>query len=79
MVELELVLDFACSGCGKPVSVTVKCAANDVAMAGRNVATVNVPCPTCGSISKLYFQPDGTLRAVAPYVMPRLMPEPSIN
>ena len=53
--------------CSEPVSVTVKCAGKGLAAkARRTVAAVNVPCPTCGSINQLYFEPSGTVHAVAP-------------
>ena len=31
------------------------------------MAAVNVPCPTCGQINQLFFEPTGTVRAVEPY------------
>jgi hypothetical protein len=30
-------------------------------------------------VNQLYFEPSGTVRAVAPYQAPRPMPEPSVN
>ena len=79
MMELEVILDFACCACGEPTSVTVKCSGKGLALGGRTVASVNVPCPTCSSINQLYFEPSGTIHAVAPYASPRQVPEPSVN
>lgn len=79
MVELELILDFACCICNDPVSVTVRCEGSHAALKGRTVAAVNIPCPHCGSISKLCFEPNGTVRAVLPGTAPRPLPVPSLN
>ena len=79
MLELQVVLDFACCNCEHSVSVTVKCEGKGLEAGDQTVAAVNVPCPTCGSVNQLYFEPRGTVRAVAPYKAPRHMPEPSIN
>ncbi|MBY0526717.1 MAG: hypothetical protein K2R98_25215 [Gemmataceae bacterium] len=79
MMELQVILDFACCGCQESVSVTVKCAGKGLAGAGRTVAAVKVPCPTCGTVNQLYFEPNGTVRAVSPVTTPRLLPEPSMN
>jgi len=79
MMELKVILDFACCGCQESVSVTVKCAGKGLAGAGRSVASVRVPCPSCSTINQLYFEPSGTVRAVTPITGPRSMPEPSIN
>ena len=35
MLELEVILDFACCACGDPMGVTVKCAGNSLG-AGKN-------------------------------------------
>jgi hypothetical protein len=79
MLELKVILDFVCCGCHGPVSVTVKCAGKGLAGGGRSVAAVNVPCPTCGMVNQLYFEPNGTVRAVAPFQAPRALPQPSVN
>jgi len=79
MMELKVILDFACCGCQEPVSVTVKCAGKGLACAGRSVVTVPVPCPACHTVNQLYFEPNGTVRAVTPVARPRPVPEPSIN
>jgi phage FluMu protein Com len=79
MMELKVILDFACCGCQELVSVTVKCAGKGLAHAGRSVATVPVPCPTCHTVNQLYFEPNGTVRAVTPVTGPRSLPEPSMN
>lgn len=79
MMELKVILDFACCACNHSVSVTVKCAGKGLASGSRSVVTVNVPCPTCGSINQLFFEPNGTVRAVAPVQGVRQVPEPSVN
>jgi hypothetical protein len=79
MPELKVTLDFACCTCNNGVSVTVQCSGKGLAAGPRTVAAVNVPCPGCGSVNQLYFEPSGTVRAVAPYTGARPLPVPSIN
>jgi phage FluMu protein Com len=79
MLELKVSLDFRCCGCRGAVNVTVRCAGKGLADAGRSVAAVNVPCPTCGTVNQLYFEPSGTVRAVKPFAGVRPLPEPSVN
>ena len=79
MMELKVILDFACSACSESVSVTVKCAGKGLALTGRTVATVKIPCPCCGTINQLDFEPNGTVRAVTLYAAPRPLPVPSMN
>jgi hypothetical protein len=79
MMEVEVTLDFACCVCRKPVNVLVKCSGKGLAAGPRAVAAVAVPCPNCGLVNQLSFQPDGTVRSVAPYRSPRPLPEPSMN
>jgi hypothetical protein len=79
MRELQVTLDFACCCCAHTVSVTLKCEGVGLAAGKRAVASVNVPCPTCGAINQLAFSPTGTVRTVAPYRVPRQLPEPSLN
>jgi hypothetical protein len=78
-MELKVILDFACCTCARPVSVTVKCTGQGLAAGPRTVATVNVPCPNCGGVNELYFEPSGRLHAVAPHAGARQLPEPSVN
>jgi phage FluMu protein Com len=79
MPELRVTMDFACCFCSLSVGVTVQCAGSKVALQGRTVAAVNVPCPNCGSVNQLCFEPNGTVRAVSPVQVPREVPEPSVN
>jgi hypothetical protein len=79
MMELKVILDFACCGCGEPVSVTLKCTGQGLTNTSRTVTTVSVPCPTCSSVNQLYFEPNGTIHAVSPARCPRPLPEPSVN
>lgn len=79
MPEVKVTLDFPCCTCEQSISVTVKCEGKGLFAGARTVAAVNVPCPTCGSVNQLYFEPNGTVRAVSPYAGPRPVPEPSMN
>jgi hypothetical protein len=79
MLELQVTLDFACCTCGHSVNVTLHCKGKGLAAGLRTVAAVNVPCPTCGAVNRLYFEPGGTVRDVAPYTGPRPQPVPSVN
>ncbi len=79
MMELQVILDFACCFCDHSVGVTLKCEGKGLIAEERPVATVNVPCPTCGLVNQLLFEPSGTVRGVAPYKAPRHLLEPSLN
>jgi len=79
MMEVKVSLDFACCACQYPVTVTLKCEGKGLAAGLRKVAAVNIACPTCGSVNRLYFEPSGRLHAVKPYAAPRAVPEPSVN
>jgi hypothetical protein len=79
MMELKVSLDFACCGCDQPVGVTLQCSGAGLVPGSRAVATVNVPCPTCGAVNRLEFDPSGTLHAVTPYTQRRPQLEPSLN
>ena len=80
MMELRVTLDFACCGCEQSVAVTVQCSGQGLAgeVGGPELA-VNVPCPTCGQVNQLSFEPSGAVRAVRPYPCFRFVPEPSVN
>ncbi len=79
MLELELTLGFACSACQQSVSARLKCSGEGLAAGSRAVAAVNVPCPYCGLVNCLSFQPDGTVREVTLGRGSRALPEPSMN
>jgi hypothetical protein len=79
MNSVQVELDFACCGCGHAVRVTVRCEGKGLYAAAPPVAAVAVPCPTCGRLNQLTFDPRGTVHAVAPYAPPRPLPEPSVN
>ncbi len=83
MRELKLTLDFACGNCEQPVSVTVQYREQGFAFflpgGEEEAASVIVPCPTCGQINRLTFEPNGQVRSVQPVRCFRLCPEPSIN
>src|SRR6516162_11396389 len=77
MLELEVMLDFACCICGHDMGVTLKCAGKGLSAGPMARAWTKVPCPTCGCINKIVFAPDGTLHHVAPHES-CLVPEPSL-
>ena len=79
MMEVKVSLDVACCGCQQPVNVTLMCEGKGLAAGPRTVAEVNVPCPTCGSVNQLFFEPSGRVRGVKPFAAPRTLPEPSVN
>jgi hypothetical protein len=79
MMELKVILDFACCKCGQGVGVTVKCAGKGLTASARAVATVTVPCPECGYVNQLFFEPNGTIRDVTPYRGQHQRLEPSVN
>jgi hypothetical protein len=80
MMELNVTLEFACCGCEQPVTVTVHCTGNGLCRDdGGTLAAVNVPCPTCGQVNQLFFEPSGRVRSVRPYTCFRVVPEPSVN
>lgn len=79
MTELQVILDFACCCCGRDVSATVKCAGKGLAAGLRTVAAVNIPCPNCGNINQLSFEPSGAIREVKPYKTRSRSLEPSVN
>jgi hypothetical protein len=80
MMELQLTLDFLCQTCEQNVGVTVKCSGSGlVGDADQAVATVNVPCPHCGQINVLSFDPNGGVHTVRPFVNMWPVPAPSVN
>jgi hypothetical protein len=80
MMELNVTLDFRCGGCAHPVTVTVQCSGHGLCREGSQaLASVNVPCPECGQVNHLLFEPSGQVRSVRLYACFRAVPEPSIN
>jgi hypothetical protein len=77
---LFVTLDFACSGCSGPVCVTLRCEGEGLnGPAARSVAAINIPCPSCGQINELLFEPRGRVRGVRPRAYPLAIPVPSLN
>jgi len=67
-MELNVTLDFACCCCEEAVSVTVQCSGTGPWQeADGALARVNVPCPICGQVNMLLFEPSGHVRSVRPY------------
>jgi phage FluMu protein Com len=80
MHVLLVSLDFTCCGCREPVGVTLQCKGKGLAgEAAETVAAVNVPCPTCGQVNQLFFEPRGRVRSVRPVPTARPLPVPSLN
>ena len=79
MMERNLTLDFACCRCEQPVRVQVLCGGGLPSNREGTLAAVNVPCPTCGEVNQLFFEPTGTVRSVRPHACIRIVPEPSVN
>ena len=80
MIELELSLNFDCCGCTNPVSVKLHCTGKGLCSEERQtVAVVKIPCPTCGLINDLLFEPTGKVRKVKPSHHQRQLPVPSLN
>jgi len=79
-MDLNVTLDFRCCDCDHPVSVTVRCSCRGKRREGQApLASVNVPCPDCGQVNHLLFEPCGRVRSVRPYTCFRAVPEPSAN
>jgi hypothetical protein len=80
MITLNVTLDFACCECEQPVTVTVRCSGPGPGReVPQGVAAVKVPCPTCGQVNHLCFEPSGVVRSVRPYPCYKVPSEPSIN
>jgi hypothetical protein len=80
MMELNVTLEFACCECEQDVTVKVQCQGEALTQGGNAVlAAVNVPCPTCGQINKLVFDPCGEVRSVKACPSIRTFAEPSLN
>jgi hypothetical protein len=81
MLELDVILEFACQECGDPLGVTVKCAGKSLGQGKNDVASVKIPCPHCQAINLVVFTPDdGNLLHVAQADKPRYrIPVPSCN
>ena len=80
MQKLTASLEFACCGCPQAVRVTVQCSGPNLGrMGGTTLASVRIPCPTCGQVNQLVFEPCGRVRSVRPYTSFRVVPEPSLN
>ncbi len=80
MMELELSLNFDCCGCSDPVGVKLHCTGKGLTSEERKtVAVVKIPCPSCGLINDILFEPTGKVRKVKPSGRQPLVPVPSIN
>lgn len=74
---MDIDLNFTCCECSRPVTLTVNCQGGGAAT--TTVASVKIPCPTCGCIIRVAFTPDGTLHHVAAQAHLLRFAEPSLN
>jgi hypothetical protein len=80
MLDLEVVLDFACCACGDPVGLTVKCTGKSLGVGKNEVAPVSIPCPGCQVINHVLFSPDdGNVIHVFAEKPRYMIPKPSYN
>ena len=80
IMELTVALDFACCRCEEPVCVTVHCSGKGLAGdQAHTVAAVEIPCPHCGRVNQLLFEPSGQVRSVQPSRAAWPLPRPSLN
>ncbi len=80
--DIQLTLDFSCCACGESMSVMVQCCGKGFDIETEteaSVASTSVPCPACGQVNQLFFDPTGAIRAVKPFRCFRPLPVPSIN
>jgi hypothetical protein len=77
MTQLHVTLAFLCCDCEEMTEVTVQCTGEGTVREG-GTAAVNVPCPTCGQVNQLCFDPCGTVRSVRLYYR-RPIPTFSLN
>jgi len=77
MTELHVTLDFACCDCEQAMTVTVTCTGKGLTRRDA-VAAANVPCPSCGQVNQVSFDPDGTVESVRLYCR-RPVPTFSVN
>ena len=57
MLELEVMLDWACCVCGSPMGATLKCEGEGWRDKDAK-ALVKVPCPSCHQNNQVIFTPD---------------------
>jgi hypothetical protein len=80
MTDQQVTLDFNCCGCDEPVNVTVFCqGTKSGSLSFAGVAAVHVPCPTCGEVNQVFFEPNGTLHNVRLSRRRLTLPVPSVN
>ncbi|MFN4259536.1 MAG: hypothetical protein ACK4RK_09570 [Gemmataceae bacterium] len=79
MMEVNVTLEFTCCHCHHSISVTLRCAGQGLNASRPPVAVVNIPCPNCGSVNKLSFEPTGLIHDVEPVLNSCFDFAPSIN
>jgi hypothetical protein len=78
LFALQVSIDFVCCLCGNPVGAILRCEGAGLA-ADKPIASVKIPCPTCGGGNQVFFSPDGTLHRVERERLRYHLPEPSQN
>jgi hypothetical protein len=78
LFALHISLDFVCCVCGHSLGATLRCEGAGLA-ADNPVASVKIPCPTCGGYNQVFFSPDGTLLRVERDRSYYHLPEPCQN
>ena len=80
MQILTATLAFACCNCPQAVRATVRCSGPNLGrLGGTTLASVEIPCPACGQVNQLVFEPCGQVRSVRPSPYNRAIPKPSLN
>jgi hypothetical protein len=80
MTQLELSLDYVCLDCEGAVGVTVQCCGRGLEEGEGAVTAVRVPCPNCGSVSRVAFRPvTGEIVELLPLETLFRIPLPSLN
>ena len=78
MFALHVSIDFVCCLCRKPMGATLRCEGAGLA-ADNPIASVKIPCPTCGGCNQVFFSPDGKLHRVERERLRYRLPEPCQN
>lgn len=81
MLQLELVLEFCCCQCERPLEVTIRCEGEGLAEQDAK-AMFPLYCPHCNEKNHVIFTPqDGQVVDVSSEleVVRWMIPEPSLN
>jgi hypothetical protein len=56
-VQTEVMLDWDCCVCGRPIGATLKCEGAGLAKSNAK-AFVKIPCPSCHQNNQVIFTPE---------------------